>query len=337
MRTPRRLGPPRVDDARHHHAAGLRVERVTDVPAWAPYLPLARWRSLLEAVDRDLGARGLLARFQGDHFTAAFPDGRVAELGLVNLAARCRGADAGRQRDLVRDHFDAVLGPLTAPAPALADAPAYADIASRLVVHLYRADAIGDARDRIVARPLCDGLVSALAVDLGTAIASLPVDLPARWGRSEDELFRAGLANVERRRVRREVFPSGALPGVVVSGDHHSVTSQVHFLNGHLGRRHPAGAIVGLPARSMIFAIPLRTGADADAMERLTRAVTAGLDLLDGVASDPMFADQRFSPDLYWWRDGELRRLPAARTPAGPAVMPPDEMVAALLARARAA
>lgn len=140
-----------------------------------------------------------------------------------------------------------------------------------------------------------------------------------------------GLANVERRRVRRETFPSHELPGVVVSGDHHSVTSQVHFLNNHLGRHHPAGAIVGLPARSMLFAIPLRTGADADAMERLTRAVTAALDLLDGVASDPAFADQRFSPDLYWWCDGALRLLPAARTPAGPVLMPPDELMAALL------
>lgn len=55
------------------------------------------------------------------------------------------------------------------------------------------------------------------------------------------------------------------------------------------------------------------------------------LDLLDGVASDPIFADQRFSPDLYWWCDGVLRLLPAAKTPAGPAVMPPDELMAALL------
>lgn len=331
MRTPRRHSAPRVDDARHLHSAGLRVERVTSVPAWASYLSLAQWRSLLHAVEHDLGARGLLARFQGDHFSATFPDGRLAQLGLVNLAARCRGADVEQHHALARAHFDAVVGPILAPTSNPVDGLSYAECAPRLIVHLYRADAIGDARDRIIARPLCDGLVSAIALDLGSAIASLPADLPARWGRSEDELFRVGLANVERRRVHRETFPSHELPGVIVSGDHHSVTSQVHFLNNHLGRHHPAGAIVALPARSMLFAIPLRTGADADALERLTRAVTTALDLLDGVATDPLFADQRFSPDLYWWCDGVLRLLPAAKTPAGPAVMPPDELMAALL------
>jgi len=332
MRMPRRLSPARVvADDRQMHAAGLRVERVTSVPAWASQLSLGQWRSLLHAVDRDLRARGLHARFQGDHFAAVLPDGRRAELGLANLAARCRNADVEQHHALARAHFDAVLGAGLASASELIDGPAYADIAPRLIVHLYRSDAIGDARDRIVARPLCDGLVSALAVDLGHAVASLPADLPARWGRSEDELIRVGLANVERRRVSRETFPSHELPGVIVSGDHHSVTSQVHFLSNHLGRRHPAGAIVGLPARSMLFAIPLRTGADADAMGRLSRAVTTALDLVDGVASDPTFADQRFSPDLYWWCDGVLRLLPTGKTPAGPAVMPPDDLMAALL------
>jgi|GEM_PF-2555219 len=331
MRIPRRPFPARVVDVRQHHLAGLRIERVTSVPAWASHLSLAQWRSLLHAVDRDLGARGLLARFQGDHFTAAFPDGRLAQLGLFNLAGRCRGADVEQHHALARAHFDAVLGAIVAPSSDLLGEVAYADVAPRLLAHLYRTDEIGEARDRVITRPLCAGLVTALAVDLGNAIASLPADLPARWERSEDELFRVALANVERQRVSRETFPSHELPGVVVSGGDHAVTSQVHFLHNHLGRRYPAGAIVGLPARSMLFAIPVRNGADAAAMERLTRAVTTALDLLDGVASDPAFANQRFSPDLYWWCDGALRLLPAARTPAGPAVMPPDELMAALL------
>ncbi len=330
MRMPRRQSAARVHDSCQPHIAGLRVECVTSVPAWASYLSLAQWRSLLGAVERDLRARGLLARFQGDYFSATFPDGRRAQLGLVNLAARCRGVDVDLHHDLARAHFDAALGPIMTPGSGLLGEVAYADVAPRLIAHVYRADVIGDARDRVVARPLCDGLVTALAVDLGHAIASLPSDLPARWGRSEDELFRVGLANVERQRVRRETFPSHALPGVIVSGGNHTVTSQVHFLGNHLGRRYPAGAIVGLPARSMIFAIPLRNGADAAAMERLTRAVSTALTLLDGVASDPLFADQRFSSDLYWWCDGVLRPLPATSTAAGPAVMPPDELMGAL-------
>lgn len=331
MRIPRRPSPPRVADAREHHLAGLRLDRVTSVPSWASFLSLAQWRSLLHAVDRDLRVRGLVARFQGDHFVAALPDGEVAQVGLFNLAGRCRGADVELHHALARAHFDALLGPVSAPCADRLGEVAYADVAPKLFAHLYRADSIGDARDGVVARPLCEGLLTALAVDLGDVIVSLPADLPARWGRSEDELFRVALANVERQRVSRETFPSHEFPGVVIAGRDHMVTSQVHFLGNHLGRRYPAGAIVGLPARSMIFAIPLRNGADAAAMERLTRAVTTGLDLLEGVATEPMFADQRFSPELYWWCDGALRLLPAAKTSAGPAVMPPDELMSALL------
>lgn len=44
--------------------------------------------------------------------------------------------------------------------------------------------------------------------------------------------------------------------------------------------------------------------------------------MLDGVATDPIFADQRFSPDLYWWCDGVLRLLPTVKTPAGPGSRP---------------
>lgn len=224
-----------------------------------------------------------------------------------------------RAHDVFRPRLDGPSSELT-----------YAELAPRLVVHLYRTETIADAHVPIISRPLCEGLVSALAVDLGDAVASLPADLPSRWGRSEDELFRVAFANVERRRVRRETFPSHSLPGVAVAGGDHVVTSQVHFLGNHLGRHYPAGAIVGLPARSMIFAIPLRGGTDAPALERLTRALTRAIDLLEGVAADPLFAAQLFSPTLYWWCDGALRPLPATRSPEGPVLLPPEELMIAL-------
>lgn len=298
---------PRAHEVRQLHMGGLRIEHVTEVPPWAGFLSLVQWRSLLVAVERELVGRGLVARFQGDHFSAAFPDGRLGELGLVNLAGRCRDASVEAHARLVREHFEALLGAIPAVAPTLDGGVDYAEVAPRLIVHLYREEMLGKARDAVVARPLCAGLVSALAVDFGHCIASLPRDATARWTQSEDELFRRGLANVQRRRVRRETFPSHRLPGVFLSGDDRTVTSQVHFLGNHLGRHYPAGAIVGLPARCAIFAMPLQTGAGRRAFERLAEAIDTAHALFEGLAKE--HPDEVFSPHLYWWHDGALTTL----------------------------
>lgn len=311
---------------------GLQIDRVTTVPSWAAHLSLDRWRALLFAMQEHLNTRNVLARFEGDTFSVAFFDGRLARLGIANLAGRCRHADIEDFHALAREHIDAVLGPVAPPADARAPVP-FDAVAPSLVAHVYREEMLrSPSGARVIARPLCAGLVTALAVDFGHCIGSLPPDLPAEWGRSHDELFRLALDNVRRRRVERHPFGSPRLPGFMLASEDHTVNSQVHFLGDHLGAHHPAGAIVALPTRRTLLCVPLRSGDARGSLERLHGTIGLVRDLFDEFAGRSEFSGEMFSPHLYWWRDGALAALPATVSPMGRVVMPPEAMLKVLLA-----
>ncbi|MDB4927622.1 MAG: hypothetical protein JWM10_106 [Myxococcaceae bacterium] len=309
MRRPRAHRAQHPHEIRHAHLSGLQLDQLTEVPPWAAFLPLDAWRALLFAMQEDLRARGIVARYQGDTFSAFLPDGRLASLGIVNLAERCRGADVEGFHGLARAHFDAVLPSPTEPSAELSRTD-FDAIAPSLIAHVYREEMLAPARDSVIARPLCAGLVSAIAVDFGHGIGSLPRDLAAEWNRPDDELFRVALANVRRRPVQRRPFPARASSGVLITGADHAVTSQVHFLASHLGGHHPAGALVGLPSRSALLCIPLPSGGDAPSPECVADAAALVRGLFDALAARPRSAEGMFSPHLYWWRDGGLTALP---------------------------
>ncbi|MDO9021584.1 MAG: hypothetical protein Q8S73_09745 [Deltaproteobacteria bacterium] len=180
--------------------------------------------------------------------------------------------------------------------------------------------------------PLCAGLVTALAVDFGHCIGSLPLDLPAQWGRSHDELFRLALDNVRRRDVRRHSFDSPGLPGFMLASEDHTINSQVHFLGDHLGAHHPAGAIVALPTRRTLLCVPLQSGDARGSLERLHATIGFVHDFFNEFASKGEHSGEMFSPHLYWWRDGALAALPATVSSMGRVVMPPEAMLKVLLA-----
>lgn len=309
---------------------GLVPERIVDVPPWASFLPLAAWRALLVAMQNDLSGRQIAARYAGDHFSAAFPDGRVGRLAIVNLAERCRAEPVDEFPRMVREHFDRVIGPL----PEAPEAPeSFDQVAPGIIAHMYRDEMVAASRHTLIARPLCPGLLTAVAVDFGNCVGSLPRDIAAKWGRSDDEMFRVGMENIQRRAVTRESLPVAGLPGLMLSADDYTVASQIHFLGNHLGAHYPAGALVALPTRNLLLCVALQTRDALRSVERIAETVAVVHDLFEDLASRVRNAEQMFSPDLYWWRDGVVRPLPAAMTPEGPVVAPPQDFLDAVLSQ----
>lgn len=312
---------------------GLQLDEVKTVPPWVSFFSLDAWRALLVAIQEDLQRRRVAARYAGDHFSAAFPDGRLARLAIVNLAERCRDAPIEDFPVYARAHFDAVIGPLQEAAEAPNTPESFDGIAPSLIVHLYREDMVKSSRGALVERPVCPGLVSALALDFGHAIGSISREITDAWQRPDDELFRIGMNNIQKRAVTREALPFPGLPGIVLSGTDYTVTSQIFFLGNHLGRHFPAGALVALPTRNTLLCVALQTCDALGSVERIASTIGLVHDLFDDLAGRVTNAEQMFSPHLYWWRDGAIRELRAAMTPHGPLIAPPQEFLDTVLSQ----
>jgi hypothetical protein len=312
---------------------GLQIDRVTEVPRWADFLSLAQWRALLVALQQELAARGVVARYQGEHFSAMLPDGRSGRLTLDGFARRCRGVAVEDYPREARASLDVALGPMPARAREPVALESFAEVAPSLIAHVYLDAMVGPVRSTIIARPLCAELVTAVAVDFGHAIGSLPREVAAVWGRSDDELLRVGLANVQKRAVRRESLPARGLPGFMLTGQDHAVTSQVHFLGEHLRGHFPAGALVALPTRNLLLCVPLQTCDALGSLERIAGTVATVHGLFDELAEHARNHEQMFSPHLYWWRDGALTALPAAMTSHGPVIAPSQDLLTAVLSQ----
>lgn len=318
------------------HAGGLRPEKITATPPWASFLTLDAWRALLVAFEAELHDRGWIARYQWDHFAAATAEGNILELAVVNCAERCRGLPIEDIRGVVRAHLDRVIDPSLKPqsggTEAGGDVP-YEGVAPHLIAHVYTEDAIAEAREPIVVRPLAEGIVLAVAIDLGPAIAALPRALSNRWNVSDDELFRRGAENVRRRRVRRDPIPVPGLTGFTLIGDETTAT-QVMFLSETLGARYPAGVLVGMPTRNTLVCVLLQS-CDALASATKIRATVGMLgDFFRDISRNSRSAVRALTPNVYWWRDGELTRLRATMIRGQVVLEPPEGFIEAVLANA---
>ena len=168
--------------------------------------------------------------------------------------------------------------------------------------------------DDVVHRPLAEGLVEALVVEVRGAVRAVPPRVAAAWGEPVDDLL-----DLARRQVldggllTRDVLDLG---GVLV----HALQSPSAFAATHVSwlgtyvDPPPAGLLVALPTRHLVLCAPvLGRGQVLEAAQVL---------LLNAAALERE-GPGGLSPDLYWWRPGRLVLLPGTPT----SLSPPQEFV----------
>lgn len=299
------LNTPFHQEAERVHAGGLQPEKITAVPRCVGVLSLASWRALVVAMNDALRPFGLLVRFVGDHFRAVSSDGAMMVLHLDKLALRCRG----RSPDAIRVEVEAHVGRvLSARSVLAAEGPMpFSEAAPRLLAQVSREDMLTAGADALV-RPLCEGLVTTLAMDVGPAIVTVSRSWCEAWGEPDDALLRRGVENLRRRPVQRGELAYGG-QGFMLTSDELTTAAQVHLLATHLGSAPGAGALVLLPTRGLLLCVPLVAGSTAGVMTAVRETFELMRDLWEGLA---LYAptEPEFSRDLYWWHEGTLRRFP---------------------------
>jgi hypothetical protein len=213
-------------------------------------------------------------------------------LSLVSLAQACKSAPPRRWGVLVDAH-------LVHLQPGRGDALQAEDARRCLKVRL-----VPDELAPAVAEPFAHGVVAGLVVDLPQTVVGVTIAQLASWGLPAADAWRQAWANVAAEAAPEEVerLAFGGAEVVSVYGDSFFTASKVAFLPDVVGPVGPDGALVAIPRRHTILAHLLGDGPAGEVVGPLvlnTRRLH-----VDGPGS--------VSPHLYWWKDGELRWVPAS-------------------------
>lgn len=165
--------------------------------------------------------------------------------------------------------------------------------------------------DDVVRRPLADGLVEVLVVEVAGAVRPLGPSAVAGWAASPYALLDLGRAQVLAA-GRLDVRPVdlGGVAVLALESPSPYAATHVPGLGAYVDPP-PAGLLVALPTRHLVLCAPLTGRADALAA---AQALLVNADALwrEGPGA--------LSPDLWWWRDGALTLLPGTPTSLSPPV-----------------
>jgi hypothetical protein len=293
-----------------------------DPPRWARFMPPAEWAVFLAAVEAELRRRGWRYKLEDGYVWAPWGGDQDEALSLLNLAQLCHAAGPPRFAGVIASHFDALVA--GRKDRVLADTLAGDLAAARphLKVRLYPREVFGDEADQFVVRDIADDLSAVLCFDLPSNVVTVNADSLGRWGCTADEVWYQALANL-RRTEHAEVddVDVGGAVLKAMTGDSFFIASNLLLLGDFLGEPSRWGALAAVPNRHTLVFHPI---VDLSAL----RAIDAMVVMASGMCAE---GPGSISPNLFWWRDGELRTLPTVEARDHFEFVPPDDFVAEVL------
>jgi len=291
-------------------------------PAWARFLSDSEWHELAVALADELARRATPYRVEDNVLWARWGGEEDEALGLVNLAQLCHAAPADTYSAVVASHFDALVAgrgdrveagrlgsDLTAARPYLR-------------LRVYPRDTFTEGAEQFVLRELADDLTGVLCYDLPSNVVTVTSDSLPRWGVSPDELYYQALAN--QRRTERGPIEDIDVGGATIramTGESFFVASNLLLLGDFVGNEPPLGILAAVPNRHTLVWHAI---VDPSALRAIDAMVVMAANLFtEGPGA--------ISPNLYWWRDGQLRTLPTRETEEHYEFVPPDDFVEEVL------
>ncbi|HVK77655.1 MAG TPA: hypothetical protein VM734_30330 [Kofleriaceae bacterium] len=290
----------------------------THRPGWARFLGEDEWREFALALTSELARRRVDFRLEDGVLWARWGGDEDEALGLTNLAQLCKAAGTESYPIVIASHFDALVagrGDRELAGQLGADL-----VAARphLKLRLYPRDTFTGGTDQFVLHPITDDLTAVLCYDLPSNVVTVAADSLGRWGVGTDELYYQALANQRRtERAPVEQIDVGGATVQAMTGESFFVASNLLLLGDFISDETPFGALAAVPNRHTLVWHPI---IDPSALRAIDAMVVMAANLCaEGPGS--------ISPNLYWWRDGQIRTLPTRETDEHYEFVPPDEFV----------
>jgi hypothetical protein len=265
------------------------------VPAWASFFSSEQYGIFLAMVEADLRSRCVAVEMGEDCARVEKDGGKVHHLGLQNLAQRCLHHPETGWANLIAEHFVSVLRAKDRDV----DPSDFSRVAGLIKLKLYADEFPPSSLLRYTVAP---GIEAVLTVDLPDAVVSVSSEVAAGWGKSREELFALGLSNALAEPCDVDSLDAGEGASIrFFSGDSFYVTTRALQLDAWISRQHPHGALLSIPSRHALLLYPIESMEVVHVVGRMifyTRSL-----FRQGPGS--------ISPELFWWRGGEVTLLPS--------------------------
>ena len=272
----------------------------TENESWPPEFDEAKRERVLKHVMWYYADRDVATALQDDLVT--FPGAPERDsMALGNVAAKCAGASVTLWTTIIDLHLDELERlrlDKVQPSEKLAD---YDDIAEALTVQIWP-EHLASGIPNPIARVDLAETRTLLTLDQSAESRPVSREEASHWGRSDEELIEAGLANLERRiePVEREMdFGLSATVRILMADPPMDcyLAACVLWLERISDTVGTHGALVSVTNRDMLIAYPI-DGVD------VTKAITGMIPLVKkAVAERP----HPISDNVYWRRpDGSF-------------------------------
>src|ERR1700749_3650384 len=179
----------------------FKKNKTTDsVPEWASFFNGEQYAAFIEAVEEYFYSKNVTYTLDDGLIEAGPNDFGFGKQGLTNVAQVCNLDKIKNYKAIVSEHFEAQVRGFEFDKEFDEIIGDYDKIKDYLAVRLYPndyADAVG--RDVTIGRDFDSSIYQMLVFNLPDTIKSIRPDQAEQWGKTVDELFEVGIANVKEK------------------------------------------------------------------------------------------------------------------------------------------
>jgi hypothetical protein len=277
------------------------------------------YSKFIKHVDAYLRQKGLNYTIDGDSVLVTDASWKFGQMGLANLAQICNRSRPSEWKSIVYGHFDKMRQTSDFDEAFYKRAHDYSYAAPYIGVRIYHNDYVSHIGDEaVIHRQIAEDLMAILVFDFDHGVSNLKPETAIQWNRTNEALFETGLANIRQKYAGETALEKIEDTGIwIIQGDHFFVANSV--LDSLL-QSIPSGAfgsLVGIPHRHAVLAYPINDLGVINSLPQFAYIVRGMYG--EGPGS--------ISESLYWYRDGELMRLPYTIEDESFTFTPPQEFL----------
>lgn len=292
------------------------------VPAWADFFTQEQYRRFLRHIgDHFRKQKQKITVGDGIIILQNPPREGFQQLGLLNLAQLCARNEEKEWPDIIKDHFKTLQKSQSEQAVLEQRIADFDRVEELLAVRLWPENYLAELnRNKFVHRCDLPGTLTALVFDLPSSVRNVTPEEAKAWGKSHEELFAIGLANVRENcipDVTEQDLGDEVVITILSDAENFFVASHALLLEEHPECIGTFGTLIGVPHRHVVLAYPIED-----------RRVVAAISLM----IPPILVWEKegpgsISPYLYWYKDGEFTNLPFKIKDQSLHFTPPDNFV----------
>lgn len=241
------------------------------------------------------------------------------QLGLVNLAQRCKLTGDGDWSEIIRDHFDGMIRASEFDKEFSKKKKDFSYAKEFVGVKLYNAnyfDAVG--RENVICRPVAESIIEVLIYDAPHTISNIKPEDANAWDIAIGDLFKIGFENMRRQysaNISKEALETFSV--WLCQANHFFVTNLAldhEEMKKYCGSK---GALVGMPHRHALLIYPI------ESLE-VVKAINMLIPVIAGMNNE---GPGSISEKLFWYYGEQYINIPYERSEKNLSITPPAEFI----------